>query len=234
MSFIEYAILIGAVMLVAVMFLYGKSLSSSNTKLLNAFSAAFLIGICFTELLPESYGLNHTQTGIFVLIGFLLQLILGVFSEGIEHGHAHPHKHGIPYGVLFSLGAHAFIEGMPLNSHTHEHLENLHHALMTGILIHNVPITIVLATMLLHSGISKGKILLILFLFSLLSPLGATVANYFVITEQFIAIPLALVAGILLHISTTILFEAADSHKFNLIKMLVIVLGLAGALLAHH
>ena len=230
----EYFILIAAVMLVATIFLYGKSLSVNTTKLLNAFSAAFLIAICFTEILPESYTLNIEYTGLFVIVGFLLQLVLGVFSGGIEHGHSHHHKHGIPYAILFSLGAHAFIEGMPLNAHTHEAHESLHHALITGILIHNVPITIVLTSMLKHSGISNFKTLVILFIFSLLSPLGATVANIIFISPENLAIPLALVAGILLHISTTILFESADSHKFNLVKMGVIILGLAAALLVHH
>ncbi len=230
----EYFVLVAAVMIVAVIFLYGKNLSVNTTKLLNAFSAAFLIAICFTEILPESYHLNHEYTGIFVIVGFLLQLILGVFSGGIEHGHSHHHKHGIPYAVLFSLGAHAFIEGMPLNEHTHDAHESLHHAMITGILIHNVPITIVLTSMLKHSGINNLKTLIILFVFSLLSPLGATVANFWFISPENLAIPLALVAGILLHISTTILFESADSHKFNMVKMGVILLGLAAALLVHH
>ncbi len=231
MNTIEYIVLIGAVILIGSIFLYSKVLPASATKLLNAFSAAFLIGICFTDILPESYELNHSYAGIFVIVGFLTQLLLGVFSGGIEHGHAHPHKHEIPYAVLISLGTHAFIEGWPLNAHTHLQNEELHHALVTGILVHNVPITIVLTNMLKHSGIKNSTIFLFLFGFSLLTPLGAVCANLWFFTPEMLAIPLAIVAGILLHISTTILFEAADSHKFNLIKMLVILVGLGCALL---
>ncbi len=230
MNSFEYIVLIGAVILVGSIFLYSKVLSVSATKLLNAFSAAFLIGICFTDILPESYDLNHNYTGIFVIVGFLTQLLLGVFSGGIEHGHSHPHKHEIPYAVLISLGTHAFIEGWPLNTHTHEQNEALHHALVTGILVHNIPITIVLTNMLKHSGIKNSTILILLFAFSLLTPLGAFCADFLFLTPETLAIPLAIVAGIMLHISTTILFEAADSHKFNLIKMAVILLGLGFAL----
>jgi len=231
MNSFEYIILIGAVVLVGSIFLYSKVLPASATKLLNAFSAAFLIGICFTEILPESYHLNHTYAGIFVIVGFLTQLILGVFSGGIEHGHAHPHKHEIPYAVLISLGTHAFIEGWPLNSATHEQNEALHHALITGILVHNIPITIVLTNMLKHAHLKNTTILLLLFGFSLLTPLGSFFADFWFLTPDMLAIPLAIVAGILLHISTTILFEAADSHKFNLIKMVVILLGLGFSLM---
>ncbi|MFM7023368.1 MAG: ZIP family metal transporter [Flavobacteriales bacterium] len=226
----EYIVLIGAVLLIGSIFLYARVLSASATKLLNAFSAAFLIGICFTDILPESYELNPANTGIFVIIGFLTQLLLGVFSGGIEHGHAHPHKHEIPYAVLASLGTHAFIEGWPLNAHTHLQNEHLHHAMVTGILVHNIPITIVLTNMLKHSGLKNGMILLLLAGFSLLTPLGAICANNWFLSQEMTAVPLAIVAGILLHISTTILFEAADSHKFNLIKMVVILLGLGLAL----
>ena len=40
-----------------------------------------------------------------------------------------------------------------------------------------------------------------------------------------------LVIGILLHISTTILFEASDGHHFNLKKLLVTIAGLVIAVL---
>ena len=146
-------------MVVASIFLYGKSLSVNTTKLLNAFSAAFLIAICFTEILPESYKVNIEYTGIFVIVGFLLQLVLGVFSGGIEHGHSHQHKHGIPYAILFSLGAHAFIEGMPLQKQP---------ALVWGIFIHKIPIGMVLFYMVWNVSNTKVIKLLFLFLFALL------------------------------------------------------------------
>ena len=45
---------------------------------------------------------------------------------------------------------------------------------------------------------------------------------------------MAIVIGIFMHISTTILFEASDVHRFNFAKLLAIVagtgLGVAGAL----
>jgi hypothetical protein len=44
---------------------------------------------------------------------------------------------------------------------------------------------------------------------------------------------MAIVIGIFLHISTTILFESSSNHRFNFMKMVVIVIGgLAGILLS--
>jgi hypothetical protein len=36
---------------------------------------------------------------------------------------------------------------------------------------------------------------------------------------------LAIVVGIFLHISTTIIFETSENHKFNLMKLLSILIG---------
>jgi hypothetical protein len=43
----------------------------------------------------------------------------------------------------------------------------------------------------------------------------------------------ALVAGAMLHISTTILFESVENHKLKLPKVLVILVGLGLAALLH-
>jgi formate/nitrite transporter FocA (FNT family) len=40
---------------------------------------------------------------------------------------------------------------------------------------------------------------------------------------------LAVVVGIFLHISTTIIFETSENHKFNLLKLVSILVGCAFA-----
>jgi hypothetical protein len=43
---------------------------------------------------------------------------------------------------------------------------------------------------------------------------------------------LAVVVGMFLHISTTIIFETTENHKFNLLKLMSILIGVALALSA--
>ena len=43
---------------------------------------------------------------------------------------------------------------------------------------------------------------------------------------------LAVVVGMFLHISTTIIFETTENHKFNLLKLMSILVGVALALSA--
>ena len=158
------------------------------------------------------------------------------FSEGIEHGHIHVHNHknnAFPYAMMIGLSIHSFLEGMPLsNSGTESH-----HSLLTGIVLHNIPIAMALMTMLLQSHISKAKALFWLVVFALITPLGTLtsyaigdnlIGNFSIYFDRIMAV----VVGIFLHISTTILFESSENHRFNLIKFVVILLGAGFALLS--
>jgi len=105
-------------------------------------------------------------------------------------------------------------------------IEDNNDTLLIGIVIHNIPIAIVLGTMLLSKNISKTIFLTSLFVFSISSPLGLFLATYQIVPLiENSNILLALVVGIFLHISTTILFETSDSHKFELKKFIIIILG---------
>ena len=63
-------------------------------RFLLAFSGAFLIGISFLKLIPEIYATPAVHLGLFILLGFLIQLVLELITEGAEHGHSHVHSEG--------------------------------------------------------------------------------------------------------------------------------------------
>ena len=131
-------------------------INSKTLKLILSFSGAFLLAITVLHLIPEIYRTATAKTGIFILAGFLLQILIEFFSEGIEHGHIHIHKHEeaiFPLTVMLALSVHSFIEGMPLAGEFNETKRSL----ATGILLHNVPISIALTSMLIQSGQQKGK-----------------------------------------------------------------------------
>lgn len=210
-------------------------------KLLLAFSGGFLLAIAFHHFLPELYIHEVPNVGLFVIIGFIVQLLLEFFSEGIEHGHVHAHKgQHLPYVMLISLSIHSFIEGIPLAlSNTmeiaHEHAHHHHHfstdSYLIGIILHQIPVAIALMTLLKVSEFSNIKSWIILMIFGVMTPLGMFFGDFYGakfegFTMQYI---LAIVIGMFLHISTTIIFEAAENHKFNLLKLISI---LAGVVLA--
>ncbi len=214
---------------------YMLSWNTHKLKLLLALSGAYLFSITALHLMPEVYAGGDHSIGIFLLLGFFLQLVLDYFSEGIEHGHIHAHAHSekaaIPFTMLLSLCIHAFFEGMPVGGTHNEHTSDM---LVFGIVIHNIPIALALMSLLSQSGISKTKSLILLSIFALMTPLGMMFSAFFNHVQTFDLSNyyqkiMAVVIGIFLHISTTILFESSENHRFNMQKFMVII---AGALLA--
>ena len=206
---------------------------SENLKLLISFSGAFLLAICVLHLMPEIFSDYDKKISVFILLGFLIQLLLEFFSDGIEHGHFHSHKKDLtafPYAIFLSLCLHSFIEGMALVNGDHNHLDHSH-SLLIGIIIHKIPIAIVLSTMIMAKGISKTTFVISLIIFAISAPLGLYLAsNHLLPFVQNSRIILALAVGIFLHISTTILFESSDGHRFDMKKFVIVVIGFALAI----
>ena len=208
-----------------------------------SFSGAYLLAIAALELIPDVFGSHlNASPGVFLLLGFSVQLLLEGFSQGVEHGHVHVYRHahrGYALQVMFGLGVHALLEGLPLGAGgaageelmgTHAHAYGDH--LLAGIAMHKLPAAFALGLLLRHSGYGKGFTWACLAVFGLLSPLGAGLGELASINPVWRTRILALVVGSLLHISTTILFESDGSHRHGISvrKFLVI---LAGMLVAY-
>lgn len=227
-------LLSGAVLLVV-------KIPRNPLRLLLSFSGAFLFAMSLLHLIPELYESGKAAAGIWILAGFLIQLLLEYVSEGIEHGHVHLHDHGhghhhhdarIPFGVVAGLCLHSLLEGMPLGVETGD--AKVFPPFLTGIVLHNIPIAIAFMGLLLHLGHSKTKAFLLLGLFAAMTPLGMLASHF--IGEQlqgdlkpYFNIITGIVVGIFLHISTTILFESTENHRFNAMKFISILAGVAAA-----
>jgi zinc and cadmium transporter len=211
-----------------------KSDKTKILKLILSFSGAYLFAITVLHLLPDAFsGTDSSEIGIFILIGFLLQIFLEQFSEGIEHGHIHKHHHThvFPFGIMISLCLHAFLEGMPL-------AKDQHNELIFGISLHHIPAAFALASILLQNHFKAKSILVFLAIFAIMAPLGyyvslglsnGTIGG----VEAYFNKIMGIVIGIFLHISTTILFESSADHKINTRKMIAVLLGIAIALIGY-
>ena len=234
MSFLTLQIyLILSVLLGGVMVSYLKATHKVQIiKLTLAFSGGFLLAIIFQHLLPDLYQYGFKNAGLFILLGFLVQLILEYFSGGIEHGHTHSRSSSrIPITLFVALSIHSVIEGFPLGGaygggHV-SHMGHQHESLFWGIIFHQIPVAIALMTLFLNSSMGMLKSWFFLVLFALTTPLGALLGMQFN-PEQFgvnIHVILAVVVGMFLHISTTIIFETSENHRVNLLKLVSILLG---------
>ncbi|MBT8287746.1 MAG: ZIP family metal transporter [Flavobacteriaceae bacterium] len=211
-----YAVLIGFVLVKL-----SRDKPMRHIKLLLAFSGAFLLSLTVFELLPRVYEkLDAKLTGLLIMSGILLQIFLEFFSKGAEHGHIHLHKHEktFPWLLFLSLCLHAFLEGFPI------HQEN---DMVYGVLIHKIPIAVLIISFLIQSKFNNLTIAFAIIIFSAMTPIGTWISNSLYLSDQLIGIIDAIVIGIFFHISTIILFESSEGHRFNLQKIVVIVSAVA-------
>ncbi|MEW4922749.1 ZIP family metal transporter [Algibacter sp. 2305UL17-15] len=214
-----------AVILGFVIAFFTKKQKSWNTKLLLSFSGAFLLALTLFELLPEVYShLDSKLTGLFIMCGIMLQIVLELFSKGAEHGHVHIHKDStaFPWLLFISLCIHSFLEGFSIHDHND---------MVYGVLVHKIPIATLITMFLLQSKYSTLKIASFLIVFAFMTPLGTWISHTVTIIADYAHYINAIVIGIFFHISTTILFESGEGHKFNLSKFVSIILGVGIAYL---
>jgi zinc transporter ZupT len=214
--------------------LFLKGFRNSWMTLMLAFSGSFLLGITLLHLMPETFHELNEKAGLYILLGFFLQLILQRFSHGVEHGHVHEsdtHAHAF-LPIFIGLSVHAFMEGIPLGFN-YQSAATLP-SIFIGVAAHKLPEAITLCSLLIITQAYKNK-WLVLLLFAAVSPASAMLAMvygqkfYFISSILVYIIPL--VIGSFLHISTTVLYESGTRHhELSRQKVLAVILGLGSAL----
>ena len=192
-------------------------------------SAGFLITICLNEVFPQIYSGSEHHIGLWVIGGVLLQMLLENLTKGFEHGHFHHHtdeKNILPLALMIGLFVHAFLEGIPLANET-----EVLSPYLTGILVHNIPISFILGAFLVKNKKFSTSAFLIIALFALASPLGLILGKYF--SPDLKIYFLALVGGIFLHISSVIIFERNKNHNVDWQKIGLVALGVLLAMTGH-
>lgn len=234
---IAYILILVGVLACGVLLPSRKKISHHFTEYMSVFGGAFLFASCFINLIPHIFLEGFTTPGIqfkvgaSVLIGFILQLMLEHMTQGVEHGHNHcedcsSHNHHHPIsGLMIGLCIHAFMEGMPLVDHgTH-----IHQGLLYGIILHNLPITIVMTGLFISNNYSTKKSMLLLFLFAIMTPLGSLFNTYCMPHNHVLqSVIMGIVVGILLHVSVSILFDH-DHNRFSWKKFALIAIAFIAA-----
>ncbi len=210
-----------------------RLIDDKKMHLLLAFSGSFLLSITFLHLIPETIEDQGHKAGLYILIGFFLQLFIQRFTHGVEHGHSHSHGHNhhIPLtSIMVGLGVHALMEGFPLGFNYRMPQTDI--SLYFAVAIHKLPEVVIVATMIRATygrGIQSWGLLLI---FAVLTPLASVLASYlgskYFAVSNILGILIPIVAGAFIHIATTIFYESGTKqHTLTNQKIIAIVLGVA-------
>ncbi|MBL0295295.1 MAG: ZIP family metal transporter [Saprospiraceae bacterium] len=190
---------------------------------------AFIMGINFIKILPFGILKIGEQAGLYLLLGFFIQLLFEKMSEGVEHGHIHHHHSAPPtfgFQIILGLSLHSILEALPLAQLLQEEPEVFHKYLL-GILVHHLPATLALVSILRLSGFSMKLVWAGILFFSLSTPLGFWIGKSFSI--NYVGELLCIASGSLMHISTTVIFETEGkkNHHFEWKKIFLIGIGIA-------
>ncbi|MEM7087056.1 MAG: ZIP family metal transporter [Bacteroidota bacterium] len=215
----NYFALFAAVAIGYIVAIFLKKRGILEMPIFLAFSGAFLLSVTIFEMLPEVFENPSKQIGLYIMCGILLQIVLDFFSNGAEHGHVHmdSESKGFPWLLLISLSIHALLEGFPVTDNS---------IMLIGVIVHKIPIAIILSLFFFNANYGKLTSLSFLFLFALMTPLGSLLSTKVTILNEHETAINAVAIGVFLHVSTTILFESSKDHKFNLAKLVAIVLGI--------
>ena len=159
----------------------------------------------------------------------------------------------MPWAAIVSLCIHALLESMPLAEgasavdvahqarsmgglHVHVHADTaIGSALFMGLALHKLPVALVLMGLIKSTGATKISRWCLLTLFGIMPGLGMylydTIIHFGVSipggVSAFMSATHGLVIGILLHVSTTVIFETGEGHAFNYKKLTATLLGLS-------
>ncbi len=211
-------------MLGGMILLSRKKLSHTISHGLAAFAAGSLLGAAFLDLLPEAFhhleemGLKEVESTVFLytLAGILFFFLLERFIHWFHHHHR---EHGeeelkpVVALIVFGDGVHNFIDGVVIAA---AFLADIQLGIITtfAVLIHEFPQEIGDFGVLLHQGVSKGRVLLFNVLSQSTAILGGVI-TYFIgsSVEGILPLLLAGTSGFFIYIALSDLVP--DIHSEN-------------------
>lgn len=244
MSIFAYTLL--SVFLVSLISLIGVFTLSINKKLLNksifflvSLAVGALFGDAIIHLIPEAFASfkNTTTAALFIIMGIFIFFVL----EKFLHWH---HCHGThgqndqdccvvrPLGriVLFSDGIHNFLDGIIIAA---GYLVSIEVGIATtvAIMLHEIPQEIGDFAILIHSGYSRAKALLVNFLSALIAVVGALITLLIGNSiEALIPALVAIAAGSFIYIAGSDLvpeLQKTSNLKKSALQFIAIVIGVA-------
>ncbi len=225
-----FVLLIALPIVVGVSYTYLHAFNKQYAKPISLFTAALLLCITVINFLPEVFEHvpNKSYAGVAILLGLVVQLGLERFSNGLEHGHVH-HAGQIKFYISYiALLLHSFAEGTPL-------LISINgNSLLVGLIVHNIPVTIILMQLINTLNKPLWQRLVIISALGLSTLAGALMAQYLANYTQLLFnthYVLAFVCGLFLHIGTSLLYEFNRGKEQLLLKLILVIAALGICLL---
>lgn len=199
--------------------------SKDRLHLVLGLSAGLLLGLVAFDLLPEVFEIGTREllgapavsvalVGGFLLLHFYEQLFGSHEPAESDYGHDHSHSSSVA-GALgaLAMGGHVFLDGLALGV-AFKVSSDLGIAVFIALLVHAFSDGLNTVSFLIKSGSWNKKGIWLLAVDGVARVSGAALGTTLALSDNFIAIYLALFAGIVIYLATShILPEAHSRHS---------------------
>jgi len=227
-------IIVSLVSLVGIFFL---SLKEENLKksvgIFLSLAIGALLGDAFIHLIPETLEKfsNKTLAGLLIIIGIIIFLIIEKFLHWHHHENDSELNHIHPAGklILFTDGFHNLIDGIIIGV---SFLVSIPIGIATtlAVVLHEIPQEVGDFAVLIHSGYSKKRALLLNFLSALTAVIGVIIAFVFgSVAETFTLWILPIAAGGFIYIALADLIpelQKTTKIKYSVIQITTLLFGI--------
>lgn len=205
-----------------------RELSQRALALLLSFSAGVLLGAVFFHMLPETGKVLSERLGWPVLSGFLLIFVMErfVFIHACEEHGCDIHQMGL--SAFLGISLHSLLDGVALGAGLF--LPQLGPVVLIAVIVHKMPDSISISSILLSAGWPRGRVAMLSVLFALTTPVGALLAYLFfrTLSPVDIAVAIGVSAGTFLAIATAdILPQIHRIEERNPMTLLFLLAGLS-------
>lgn len=237
-------ILAGLSTLIGTLFIFYKGDIKKLTKYSLAFASGVMASISLIDLIPEAINLiiknnskNNTflLTLIFIAIGLILSYIIdALIPENKNVKNKKLYKLGI-FSML-AIIMHNIPEGIATFLSSSSNL-SLGISLAIAIALHNIPEGISISVPVYSATGSKKRAFIYTLISALAEPLGGVIAYLFlapIITDNIMGYTLAIIAGIMLHISLLKLLPAAIKYREKKKILIFFIIGILFMIIGKH
>lgn len=207
--------------------------SHGQLQVLMSASAGVILGVLFLDLLPAVAQISP-HFYVYTLAGFLALFVFEKFVFFHPHETEDLAERRSGFAAYVSISIHSLLDGVVLGSSAL--LPHMAPAVLFAILAHKVPDTFSLAGILTYFHFRRRSTLLLLLLFSLLTPLGGFAALWLLrnASQSVLGIPVAVATGTFLFIATSDLLPHTHGHHEGRYRNLAAMLAGIGLIALAH
>ena len=224
-TFLWYLLLIFAISILGGLLPLVKSWSKDTFRLIISFGAGVLFGTCFFHMLPAITPSLGSNVGLPIIIGFFIIYIMEKFIMVHSCDEDVCDFHTIGISAFFGISFHSLLDGLSMGAGFI--VKDIGLMIFLAIMVHKFPSALSLTGILVQGGYKKAKIIKLVTIFALTTPIGAVIA-FFVLNnlhENTLAWAIGISAGTFLYIASGDLLPFVHQHNprkyYNLASLLL-------------